>query len=316
MLLMSLFLLVIRIGLAYCTRGTRCACVSENREDPAASPVPHAEGHLLADRETQMKRFFGVLAFVAVVAPGIAAAGSATCGAGLTSGANIVTRPDDPLKALVFVEGLCFDLTSSIAREGKLSVLPPTTIETQFGTIRVNATFNSDPFITFGTTTTNAVPGPVTYEFLFATPIVPGFYNTATSTGGVTVTNGASGTSTVNINPGAPYILPSGSLGAVNTLLGVNLGDTPCTAGPGAPSTVTQVCNQGSRQHTSAPAFYDNLEVVLSYTQSDASSVASWSGAVTLTNTVPEPTSMVLVAVGIVAVAASYRVRGRGGPRV
>ncbi len=48
--------------------------------------------------------------------------------------------------------------------------------------------FDTDPFITFGATTTNSIAGTVTYAFLFGTPIIPGFYNAAHSTGGVTVT--------------------------------------------------------------------------------------------------------------------------------
>ena len=172
--------------------------------------------------------------------------------------------------------------------------------------------FNTDPFVSFGATTTNLVPGPVTYTFLFGTAIVPGLYNTATSTGGVSVTNGASGTSTVTPSAVFPtYISGHGSVGAVTTNLGVNLGSAPCTAGPGVPSTATHTCNQGTVQNTFAPTFYNNLEAMLTYTQNDIASVASWSGAVTLNNVVPEPASMVLVAVGVVVLAAGYRVRGR-----
>ena len=261
-----------------------------------------------------MKRLFGVVALVALVAPGIAAAESVRCSAGFTAAPN--TGSALPTFAQVTVNGVCLDLSGSIVHEGKISVLPATEVETQFGKITVNATFNADPVVTFGTTTTNLVAGPVTYAFLFGTPIVPGFYNTATSTAGVTVTNGASGTSTVNPSAVFPtYVSAYGTLGAAATNLGVNLGNAPCTAGPGTPSTVTHTCSQGSLKNTFAPTFYDNLEALLTFTQDDVNSVASWSGAVTLTNAVPEPASMVLFAVGVVALAAGSRVRGRR-PRV
>lgn len=157
-------------------------------------------------------------------------------------------------------------------------------------TIELNALYNADPFISFGATTTNLTPGDVTYAFLFGTPVTPGFYSVATSTGGVTVTNGVSGTTTVDNSGIYPtYISGYGTVGLVPTNLGVDLGTAPCTAGPGDPFTITTTCNQGTTSNTFAPTFFDNLEALLTYTQSDG--VASWSGAVTLDEgpTVPEP---------------------------
>jgi hypothetical protein len=173
--------------------------------------------------------------------------------------------------------------------------------------------FNPDPFISFGATTTNLVAGPTTFAFLFGTPIVPGLYTTATSTGGVTVTNGASGTTTVDNSAIYPtYISGYGTNGAIATNLGVDLGTLPCVAGPGAPFTVTTVCNQGTTGNVFAPTFYDNLEALLTYTQDDVGSVASWSGAVTLNvAAVPEPASLALVATGLLLVAGGGYARRR-----
>ena len=162
---------------------------------------------------------------------------------------------------------------------------------------------NADPFITFGATTTALVSGPITFAFLFGTPVVPGFYSAATSTGGVSVTDGAAGNTTVAPSAIFPtYISGYGTLGLAPTNLGVNLGSTPCVA-TGTPFAVTTTCNQGTTSSTFAPAFYDNLEALLTYTQNDSGSVASWSGAVTIgtaTTRVPEPSSLALVGVGTI----------------
>jgi hypothetical protein len=259
-----------------------------------------------------MKRLLGILAFLAFVAPSPAIA-VPLCTPNGTTGAAAVT-PGPSTIAQVQVNGICVDISDRIVREGKFGVIPQgTELEIPgVATIELNAVFNADPFITFGTTTTNLVAGPVTYAFLFGTPVVPGFYNHVTTTGGVTVTNGASGTSTVNNSAVFPtYISASGTLGAVPTNLGADLGTGPCTAGPGTPFTITNTCNQGTLEKSFAPAFYDNLEVLLTYTQNDVASVASWSGAVTLTNAVPEPASIMFIALGVVAVAAGYRGLGR-----
>jgi len=160
-----------------------------------------------------------------------------------------------------------------------------------------------------GATTTNLIAGPVTYAFLFGTPIVPGFYNVATSTGGVSVTDGARGNSTVATGGVYPtYISAYGTVGFSPTNLGVDLGTAPCNA-TGVPFTVTTVCNQGSTSNTFAPAFYDNLEALLTYTQTDAFSVASWSGAVTIDLVTPEPATFGLFAIGLVAIGGFARRR-------
>jgi hypothetical protein len=153
------------------------------------------------------------------------------------------------------------------------------------------------PFISFGATTVNLVPGPTTFSFLFGTPITPGNYTNATSTGGVTVTNGASGTTTVNNSVVYPtYISGYGNLGAVDTNLGVDLG-TGAVIASGAPFQVTTTRALGTLANAFAPTNFDGLEALLTYTQDDTASVSSWSGAVTLD--IPEPATVGILACGV-----------------
>jgi hypothetical protein len=210
-------------------------------------------------------------------------------------------RPSSLTSPFVFatVNGTCTDLSSMITPNtgGKgWNLLGSTTLGGNL--VDLTGTFNPDPFITFGATTTNSVNGPVTYAFLFGTPIVPGFYNAASSTGGVSVTDPQGAGTTVSPSGVYPtYISGYGTVGLAATNLGVDLGTAPCVA-TGSPATTT--CNQGTRSNTFAPTFYDNLEALLTYDQTTIGSVASWSGAVTLTNTtVPEPATLSLFGTGI-----------------
>jgi hypothetical protein len=177
---------------------------------------------------------------------------------------------------------------------------------------QISATFNTDPFITFGATTTNAIPGTVTYAFLFGTPIVPGFYNLASSSGGVSVTPGAVNNTTVSASPIGPYVSGYGTLGAVATSLNV---DNPTfTAPDGATclaTTATHTCTL-PLVNGGAPGFYDNLEALLTYNQDDLASVASWSGRVDLVAAVvPEPSTIALTVTGLVALVGVARRRVR-----
>jgi hypothetical protein len=136
---------------------------------------------------------------------------------------------------------------------------------------------------------------------------VPGFYSSATSTIGFSATS-VTGTTTVANSAVYPtFVSGYGTLGAALTNLGVDLGTTPCVAS-GAPATTT--CNEGTASNSFAPAFYDNLEALITYTQDNAASTVAFSGAVTLdqaTVVTPEPATLVLVAIGLIAIGVSAR---------
>jgi len=247
------------------------------------------------------------LAAAVFLAPATAVAqgGLPTCG-GITATAS------SPF-VWAFAGNVCRDLSSYLISQGNgVWSLNTPQVEVGRNGVQVNALLDSDPFITFGATTTNGTAGPVTYAFLFGVPIIPGFYNTATSTGGVSVTDGARGNTTVTTSGVHPtYISGYGTVGLTPTNLGVDLGTAPCNA-TGIPFTVTTTCNQGSTANTFAPTFYDNLEALLTYTQNDSFSVASWSGAVTISTVTPEPATIGLFGFGLVVIGG-FATRRRNG---
>lgn len=179
---------------------------------------------------------------------------------------------------------------------------------------RMTATFKADPFISFATATTNLTPGPITYTFLFGTPIVPGFYANATSTGSVTVTSGEGGIATVGQNGGDEFISGYGSTGLLLTSLGVDIGTGTCTATRGSTTCDYPPPAGGPAENAFAPTFYDNLEVMLTFTQTDVGSTVAWSGRVELlagTSVVPEPATVGLVAPGLLALLGVGAARRR-----
>jgi len=229
---------------------------------------------------------------------------------GRTEGSSVATPV---LTASVTVDGETVDLSKYITQNtGSKYASLSADIFVNKNQIIVTGLYNPDPFISFGITTINAGPGPIAYSFAFGTPIVPGLYNTATSTGGVTVTNGASGTSTVANGGlyGPSYISGYGTVGASATNLGVDLGVGAVTA-TGVPFAVTNTKNFGFTSNTFPLKFYNNLEAVVSYTQTDVGSVASWSGAVTLNNAIPEPTSVIMLGMGTLFLGATHVLRRR-----
>ena len=212
--------------------------------------------------------------------------------------------------AFVAVNGQCTDLSALITHVAGAAVWNLNTQLTLAGSlIDVHAVFKPDPFITFGGTTVNPTDAAVTYAFLFGTPVVPDFYSSAISTLGLTVTS-AMGTTTVGNSATYPAFLSGyGTTGAALTNLDVDLGTTPCVAS-GSPATTT--CNEGSASSSFAPTFYDNLEALITYTQDNAASSVAFTGAVTLnreTVVTPEPATLVLVGIGLVAIGVTTRRR-------
>jgi hypothetical protein len=255
-----------------------------------------------------MKKRTMLWAAAVILAPATAVAqgGLPTCNPtvpGITAGSPFVWA---------FINNVCTDFSSYIVATtpGKIWTLDTPLLDFGGGTLKLHAVFNADPFISFGATTTN-LSGTNTYAFLYGTPVVPGLYTNASSTGGVSVTDGLRGNTTVATSGVYPtYISAYGTVGSTPTNLGVDLGTAPCTAS-GTPLAVTTVCNQGTLTNSFAPTFYDNLEALLTYTQNDDASVASWSGAVTLTTSVtPEPAMFALFGTGLLVVGG-FAVRRR-----
>lgn len=212
----------------------------------------------------------------------------------------------------VIVNGVCTDLSSSLTHPASdIWNLNATAVTVGKGIVTLSAQFQSDPFITFSAASTNTISGPVTYAFLFGTPVVPGNYTSASSSGGVTVSPGAGQNTTVAPSSIYPaFISGYGTQGAFATNLGVDLGTTACVA----TGTATTTCNFGTNSSTFAPTFYDNLEALLTYTQSDSLSAAGFSGRIDLnaaTSTVPEPDSLPLLATGMIALGGFLRTRRR-----
>jgi hypothetical protein len=207
----------------------------------------------------------------------------------------------------IAINGNCTNLSHLVNPTGNPDVRTLSeTLMIDGSEITINAMWDEDPFITFGATTTNLVAGPVTYAFLFGTPIVPGVYNFAQVSVGLSVTGGLLSNSTVG-NSGIYPTFASGygTLGALPTNLGVDAGTGPCVG-----TEVTNTCDYGPVTNSFSPALYDNLEALLTYTQTDLGSVVSFTGRVDLLSvTVPEPSTYALMAIGLGVLGIAARRR-------
>ena len=233
----------------------------------------------------------------------------------LASGPSVMhAQTCSPTSTQVFfgvaVNGVCTDLSSLVTPTGNPGVnQTSTTLNLGGGDITINAMWDADPFITLSLTTTNATAGPTTYSFLLGTPIVPGMYTYAQSTLGVSVTAGIAGSATAGISAIYPTILSGyGGVGPVATNLGVDNGTTSCTA---TTASGTNTCNYSLVSNTFAPTFYDNLQALLTYTQTDALSVVSITARIDILEVsptvVPEPSAFLLMAAGLGALGVVVR---------
>ncbi len=221
---------------------------------------------------------------------------------------NSITGPITSPLATITVGGACQDISSFIqpvaGAKGLYQIVASQAFVLGGNTILFtpNATqFKVDPYINFGMTTT----GAGTYTFAFYTPITPGQYTSALASGGLSVTDVSGNGTTVAQSGANPFIAAFGSSGNVLTNLGTNITGGACTVSAAG----TQTCNYGTAKNSFQPAFYDNLEARLTYTQTGVGT-ASWSGGVSIAaSTVPEPSTWALVGTGVVALAGMARRR-------
>ena len=216
--------------------------------------------------------------------------------------------------AFVSVNGQCTDLSVFIVAQTKGWSLNTRAVIAG-STIDLHAIFNPDPSITFGGTTGNPSLTATTYSFIFGTPIVPDMYSLAVSSVQFSATS-VEGTTTVSNSATQPtYIVGYGSHGSTLTNLGVDAGTADCVASGTAASTT---CAAEGRTNTFPPAFYDNLEAFVAYTQDNQLSTASFSGSITLdqadaVTVTPEPSTLALLATGLL-VLGGYGARRRRRP--
>lgn len=244
----------------------------------------------------------------------------ATFGAGTASAQNACSNPSVGVTSkvpsiLVCAKGSPFS-TPAVVVDGKLGLLRNTTIDLgNGGSFFIGASFDADPFVNF--TFGSILPGTfgaVSFDVYFSTPVVGGPYNYAASqfASSIALSNpaGASGSS-VSITPGSyPYYL-SGFADATN--LGVDAGSAACTLN----TVSTLTCPPGGATSMFAPISPTLLTAHLSYTHlttGPGTGTASWTGGVELTSvttTVPEPSSIMLFAMGVVMIGATRARRNR-----
>jgi hypothetical protein len=221
--------------------------------------------------------------------------------------------------AFVRVDNVCVNLSPLITLDvgkGLFELLVPRLVVDGGLITNLEVTFDPDPYASFSGSSSNLTAGPTAYTFYFGTPIAPGFYGSASSTASVSLTSGDQGSATIAQDGAAPFVTARGSDGATLVPLGVDIGTGTCTAGL-ASNTCKYPPPSGGPATSSfgAPVFLDNLEVTLSYTQTDANSQAAWSGRADVfrasVSSVPEPGTVALGATGLLAAAGV----GAGGRR-
>jgi hypothetical protein len=202
--------------------------------------------------------------------------------------------------AFVSVNGQCADLSAFVVAQTKGWTLN-TRANVGGSIIDLNAVFNPDPSVTFSGTTANPSLTATTYAFLFGTPIVPDVYSLALASVQFSATSVAGTTTVANSDIHPTYISGYGSVGAILTNLGVDAGSNDCVASGVAASTN---CAAEQNSGSFAPSFYDNLEGLVTYTQDNTLSTATFTGMVTLdqvdqVTATPEPSALALFGTGL-----------------
>jgi hypothetical protein len=213
--------------------------------------------------------------------------------------------------AFVAVNGQCTDLSAFIIAQTKGWTLN-TRVNVGGSIIDLNAIFNPDPSVAFSGTTANPSLTATTYAFLFGTPIVPDMYALAMASVQFSVTSAAGTTTVANSGTYPTYISGYGSMGTTLTNLGVDAGSKDCVASGVAASTT---CAAEQTTGSFAPSFYDNLEGLVTYTQDNTLSTATFTGMVTLdranqVTVTPEPSTLALLGTGLL-VLGGYASRRR-----
>lgn len=160
-------------------------------------------------------------------------------------------------------------------------------------------------YIDFAVSVTQLVAGPTTYSFLFGSPVLPGFYDSASSIGELTVTPGPGGEASVAVSAIYPaFISGYGMVGAASTNLGVDQGTVTCTAVGGLPTT----CQFPLLTASFAPTFYDGMEALLTFEVTGLGTLAAFTGRVTLEQSqAPEPATVLLFGTAVLAAARARR---------
>lgn len=193
----------------------------------------------------------------------------------------------------------------NILVDGKFAILQKTTIDLGAGaSFTVGANFNSDPFsnFAFGSTIPGGF-GVITFDAYFSTPVVGGPYNFAHSY----YTSDLTLTAPIGAGPSAGFYsggnFPTYLSGFTNLgSLGVDVGTGACNLS--VPSSVA--CPPGDKTNMVSPISPNSLTARLSYSHGTSgtgtSSTVNFQGGVELTSvttTVPEPTTVVMMSIGL-----------------
>lgn len=257
-----------------------------------------------------MRRLAGLLGAAVLLAPTAAAAQAPSVVPGSCG------RVEPGPYAYAVVGGTCANISPFMSLDASSGLFRLAAGDMPVGSAMIGsltATFDADPFIAIAASTTNLTAGPTTYSFIFGTPIVPGFYSRATSTGSATVTPGQ-GPGTMAQNGAEEFVSIFGSTGPVLTSLGVDVGTGSCAA-DAAPTTCDYPPGGGVAARDFPPLFFDNLELVLTYTQTGIGSQVTWTARGEILQAspavVPEPATAGLVLAGLMSLLGARTVRRR-----